>query len=128
MTTHTTESDEKPPERYRRLILELEVARRQAGGELSQAEEARRADELDQLWWSMSDAEQTEYERAMGRAVAKAWRKGVVVRLPPRPRLPPSLPRSWLVRSQMLPNWIVLLAWLVHVGLMFWLGRMTAGW
>jgi hypothetical protein len=43
--------------RYRRLVRELWVARALAGGDLSQDEEADRAEELDS-WWEQMDAEE----------------------------------------------------------------------
>ncbi len=45
--------------RYRRLVRELWVARVLAGGDLSQEEEADRADELDS-WWEQMTAEERE--------------------------------------------------------------------
>lgn len=54
--------DEKPPERYRRLMRELDEARRLADDRLPAGEENRRVSELDRTWWAMTDDEQDEYE------------------------------------------------------------------
>jgi hypothetical protein len=47
---------------YRRLVLELLVARDLAGGELPDDEEAERADELDVHWREMSAEERSRME------------------------------------------------------------------
>ena len=89
------ESDERPSERYRRLMVELLVARQAAGGKLAPEEEARRADELDRIWWSMTDADQDDYERAVGRTIAKVWRRRLVPLGPqPSPEPPGGMTRA----------------------------------
>lgn len=122
-TVQVLESDEKPPELYRRLFIELELARRAAGGQLSPVEEARRVDELDRAWWCMTNAEQDDYERSIGRIIAKVWRKGKIVRLPPLPRTRGGRV-GWLRGYVLLPRWLVVVVWLVHGGLSVWLGRL----
>lgn len=159
------ESDEKPPERYRRLMVELLMARDQADGRLSPVEEARRADELNRVWWTMTDREQNEYEQHLARTIAKVWRNGSrVVPLGPEPgpeppegaRPAPNVtfdewlrrrrqrritralarqasrterpPPDWLDEKLVLPRWVVLLGWALHVVLMFWLGRLSVTW
>ena len=51
--------------RYRRLVRELWVARALAGGNLSQEEEADRAEELDSWWEKMSADERTTIEQEL---------------------------------------------------------------
>lgn len=124
------ESDEKPVDRYHRLLVELEIERakrRAAGGSLSAAEEARRADALDRVWWSMTDEERDAYMDSLGQRIARAWRKGRVVRLPPPPPHGAGL-SGWLRGYLLLPRWAVLTVWALHVVLMGWLGRRSMGW
>jgi hypothetical protein len=54
-----------PLELYRQLLCELLEAREAAGGELSQAEEAERAGELDVVYWTLSDEDQETIEAAL---------------------------------------------------------------
>lgn len=122
MSPSVVESDEKPPDRFRRLIVQLEMAKQELGEGLTPAELARRTDEINRVWWTMTDAEQTDYERAIGRTIAKVWRKGKIVQLPPSPSSPPRVPPSWLREELLTPRWMLLLAWLVHGGLCFLLG------
>lgn len=124
------ESDEKPVDRYHRLLVELEVdraQRRAAGGVLGPAEEARRKDALDRVWWAMTDDERDDYERSLGHQIARAWRKGRVVRLPPPPPHARGL-SGWLRGYLLLPRWLVLTGWALHGVLLAWLGRISVGW
>lgn len=119
------ESDENPLRRYRRLLVSLEMSRRAAaGGVLTAAEEARRVDEIERVWWAMTDAERDEYERDIGRTIAKIWRHRKVVHLPPNPPRERGL-RGWLRGCVILPRWLVLAWWAAHCALMFWLGRIV---
>lgn len=52
-------------ERYWRRLEELLDARRQAGGELSEAEESRHVAELDALWHGLGNLERAEIEREL---------------------------------------------------------------
>jgi hypothetical protein len=51
--------------RYRRLVRELWVARALVGGDLSQDEEADRAEELDTWWEQMTPEERAAIEQEL---------------------------------------------------------------
>lgn len=57
-------------DRYRALLMQLLLDREAAGGELSEEDEARYVERLDELWWKLSpsDQEQIEREGCSGRA------------------------------------------------------------
>jgi hypothetical protein len=59
-------------DRYRKLITELLIAREVEGGTLPEELESFYVERLDELWWSLSETEQKEYEAELAGAVAPA--------------------------------------------------------
>jgi hypothetical protein len=52
-------------ERYSQLMLDLLAARKLAGGSLTEEEESRRIEELDEQWYQMTDAERVQIEAVL---------------------------------------------------------------
>jgi hypothetical protein len=57
-----------PLDKYRKLMNELLILREAEGGELPDELESSYVERLDKLWWSLSQAEQGEYEAELAHA------------------------------------------------------------
>ncbi len=57
---------------YRKLMIELLILREAEGGELPDELESSYVARLDDLWWSLSEAEQEEYEAELAGSVSLA--------------------------------------------------------
>ncbi|HEX3594558.1 MAG TPA: hypothetical protein VHU80_05635 [Polyangiaceae bacterium] len=53
------------PKQYREILTTLLLERELAGGSLSDDDESRYVEQLDRLWWAMTDDEQNEMEQAI---------------------------------------------------------------
>ena len=64
-----------PLDRYRKLMNELLIVREADGGTLPDEVESSYVERLDELWWTLSESEQKEYEAELAGAGAIADRK-----------------------------------------------------
>ncbi len=61
-----------PLDRYRKLMNELLIVREADGGTLPDEVESSYVERLDELWWTLSESEQKEYEAELAGAGAIA--------------------------------------------------------
>lgn len=111
------------PMRYRLLLVGLEVARHDAGGELPMEEELRRIAELDHAWREMTEEEQDDFEHSLVRRIGRAWRRGKTVQLPPRPPADARFP--WMWRPLAWPRYVLINVWLATLALAFLAGKLS---
>ena len=58
-------------DRYRGLLTELLFEREAAGGELSEEDESRYVERLDELWWQLSSSDQDRIEQELRRVAVE---------------------------------------------------------